>query len=245
MSAAPVRSIGVIRPHVPAWTPGPRRHLTRALDRALESLAERLRRFRPGSADEDEAVDFFWNRPAPRLLVRQDQVRQEWHFSPTVLVNLSRPLAISPPDMTAAEPSKTSRIALPAPVLMRTLERRLETRVLDRTLSVLRETTGRRPPEQPARTSETSAVPPPQHLVVRTDAPVVRTEMVFARTPAAPAAAEPGTSAAAAQNAAQVRQSPPPSPPQAPPLRLERITAEVIRALDARGIARRERMGRS
>lgn len=244
MSAESVRSIGVIRPHVFTRALGPRRPLNRALDRALATLAERLGRFRLMPADE--AVDFFWNRPTPRLLVREHQVRQDWHFSPTVLMNLSRPLAASSRDETAPQPVKPARTALPSPVLMRTIERRIETRVLDRTITILRQTIDRRRPEPPARTSPPAAVPvPAPQMVVRTDAPVVRTEMVFVRTPPPPAAQNPVVSPASTHATAPLQTAAPPSPPQAPQLRLERITAEVIRALDARVIARRERMGRS
>jgi hypothetical protein len=206
-------------------------------------LAERLRRFRLSPADE--AVDFFWNRPTPRLQRLEQQVRQDWHFSPTILVNVSQPLAASSRDQTAPQPLMLAQTALPSPLLMRTVERQIENRVLDRT-SILRQTISPLRREPPARTSPPAArpVPAPQ-IVVRTDAPVVRTDMVFVRTPPPPVVPNPVVSAALTHGAGPLQKSAPPSSALSPALRLERITAEVIRALDARDVARRERMGRS
>ena len=220
----------------------PERPLNRVLDRALESLAERLGRFRARPAGE--AVDFFWNRPSPRVVVRENDVQQHVHVSPTVLVNVSRPIAASSAEGAPATVQPAERV--PASMLLRTLERRVETRVVDRSISVLRQTIDRR------HTTESGRVPPPAaderaplQLVVRTDAPVARTEMVFVRTPSSPADAEPARRSDSASPGAAPRNPASPPLPQAPALRMDRITAEVIRALDARLIAQRERMGRS
>jgi len=247
VSAEPARSIGVIRPQVFAGATSAtarRRPLNRALDRALGTLAQRLERFRLTPADE--SVDFFWNRPAPRLPGREHQVRNEWHFSPTILVDVPQFLAASSRDAAAPQPVKLGRSALPSPVLMRTIERQIEIRVFDRTNTVLRPTLDRRRPEASARTFSPAAGPvAASRIVVRTDAPVVRTEMVVVRSVPRPEAPNPVVSPSTHDAAAlQKSASPSPATPAAA-LRLERITTEVIRALDARDIARRERMGRS
>ena len=244
MSAEPARSIGVIRPHVCAGdrSAARRRPLNRVLERALGTLAERLERFRLTPAGE--TVDFFWNRPAPRLPARAHQVQHDWHFSPTILVNVARPLAASDGAAASPQPVKVARTAPPSPVRIRTIER-IETRILDRTNTVLHPTIDRCRPDAAPRTSPAAGPVAAPQIVVRIDAPVVGAEMVVVRSLPPPEVPNPVVTPST-QSVAALQKSGSPAPPApSSALRLERITTEVIRALDARDIARRERMGRS
>jgi hypothetical protein len=78
------------------------------------------------------------------------------------------------------------------------------------------------------------------------DARLPAPEMALARAAKSTAAAEPETPARQAAAAAPAAsRSAPATPTVAPPVPIERITTEVVRALDARIIAWRERMGRT
>lgn len=253
----PGKAIGVIRRHGFGLASGPRLRLRAVLDGALSILEKRLGRSRPRRADHP-SIDFIWNRPSPLLVLRENRVQQDWHISPTLFLNVGRPFAAGPQDVAARAAVPPSQAAALAPRLMRTverrigtiertLERRIETRVVDRTLPVLHASRNRRSFEGTARHAAPASVPsasPPQPLFVRIAAPVARPEMVFARPLASAAVAGFASPTRACDSAAPPR-SAAPATPQAPEMRLERITTEVVRALDARLIAWRERMGRS
>jgi hypothetical protein len=239
------RAIGVIRQHTFGLAAGPRPRLRAVLGRVLLALDERLGRSRVRRGHHP--IDFIWHRPSPLVLLRENRIHQGWNLSATVILNAAGTVAARASGVAARTVARPpSAIAAPVPRLTMMVERRIETRVVDRTATVFRASMIRRPLDD-ARPATRGAAPSPRHLLaVRTDAPVTRSEMVVAKAAVSAPAATPATPTRSADSAVPpLSRSTERSIPPAAAAPLERITAEVIRALDARVIAWRERMGRS
>ena len=227
----------------------------------MSALEKRARGLRPQTSDHP--IEIIWRRPSPLSVLRETRIQQAWHLSPTVLVNVGRTVGSRPNIAVVQTVAPRSPPLAPALRLVTTVDRRVETTLVERRLPVLDAAVIRRSPErapEPAamvRRPHSSAPGPaapaltplpvaPRPPLVRTDRPAPRAEMVVRQTPV-PVAVPPSTGstrapdavARSAEQAAAALRAP------APEIGIERITAEVVRALDARLIAWRERMGRS
>lgn len=226
----------------------------------MSALEQRARGLRPQTSDHP--IDLIWRRSSPLSVLRETRIQQAWQISPTVLVNVGRTVGARPNVAVVQTVAPRSPPLAPAPRLVTTVERRVETRILERRLPVLDATVIRRSPERapepaasvqrppagaPGRTAPVLVSPPvaARPPSVRTDRPAPRAEMVV-RQPPAPVAVPPPAGSTRALDAVARSAEPPPAAlrTSAPQIGIERITSEVVRALDARLIAWRERMGR-
>lgn len=246
MSGADFR---VVRAHASPLAAGPRPRLRPALEDALSGVDERLGG--RGRIVDDHAMELVWGRRAPLAVLRETRVHASWQVSPSVIVNI---------DGRAAAPSAASQLRVaperaavaPAPMRLVTIERQLETRVVGRALAALTES-ARRPANGTGSASTRVPTVAPQAARVRArvaDAPIdARTppaEMSIARPPRMPVVATAAGAASGLAAAIPAPRSPAVvATPVAPPLPIDRITTEVVRALDSRFIAWRERMGRT
>lgn len=226
----------------------------------MSALEQRARSLRPQTSDHP--IELIWRRPSPLSVLRETRIQQAWHLSPTVLVHVGR--TVGPPPKVTVVQTMAPRSPPRTPVLrlVTTVERRVETTILERRQPVLDTSVVRRSPERapepaasvqrppagaPGRTAPVLVSPPvaARPPSVRTDRPAPRAEMIV-RQPPSPVAVPPSTGSTRAPDAAAWSAEPPAAAPRtrAPEIGIERITSEVVRALDARLIAWRERMGR-
>jgi hypothetical protein len=244
MTADGDRSIGVIRRHASIFAASPRPRLRAALGRALRTLEERLGRSRVRRGDHP--IDFTWNRPSPLVLLRENRRQEHWRISAALLLNVASPPGGHTDDVPVRAAAPRAHATAIVPRLTRILEERTETRIVEWTRPVLGASANRSAVQVSNPVASMAATPPPsQPLVMRADVPIARPEMIVVRSPMAAAVpASPGSARVIDSAGPVPRPVAGPTPP-APALQIERITTEVIRALDARLIARRERMGRS
>src|SRR5687768_4679618 len=106
-----------------------------ALEAAVSALEKRPRGLRPRTANPP--IELIWCRPSPLSVLRETRIQQAWHLSPTVLVHVGR-TAGPPPKVTVVQ-TMAPRSPPRAPVLrlVTTVERRVETTILERRQPVL------------------------------------------------------------------------------------------------------------
>jgi len=240
--------VGVTRPHVSTLGVGPRPRLRPALEGAVSDVDERLGE--RGRIVDDRPIEFVWGRRAPLTVLRETRVHASWHVSPSVVVQIDGRRKAAPAESRGHDVAVRVPAPPPAPMRLATIERRIEMRVVGRALGELTEA-ARRPVEVVTAAPAATAAPPqllrgpaPRRPLLAAPAPAPA--MTLARSPSGVAAAGPAANGAVPIVAATGATHPPAavaSPPAAP-LPIDRITTEVVRALDARVIAWRERMGR-
>jgi hypothetical protein len=238
----------VMRSHTSPLAVGPRPRLRPALEDAVAAVDERLGG--RGRIVEGHALQFVWERRSPLTVLRETRVQASWQVSPSVFVRVDARAAASPA-MAQAGAAPQRAAAAPVPMRLVTVERQLETRVVGRAVAALTEAARR--PADATGSDQAPARPTAQQAAgVRAQvahAPIAMRvpppEMAVARSPRLPSVA---TTAAAATGPAAAA-LPAPRPPTVgtatgTALPIDRITTEVVRALDSRFIAWRERMGR-
>jgi hypothetical protein len=131
------------------------------------------------------------------------------------------------------------------------IEHRLEMRVVGRALAALTDSV-RRPSDAAAPDPTPASTAPPRVARAQArgpqtsiDMPAASPEMTLARAPRSPAVSNAARAPDGAVAASTARPPAATGSVQVPPIAIDRITTEVVRALDARVIAWRERMGRS
>jgi len=245
VSAAAFR---VVHAHASPLAAGPRPRLRPALEDAVSAVDERLGG--RGRIVDDHAMELVWGRRSPLTMLRETRVQASWQMSPSVVVHING-RAAAPPAASQARVAPARAAVAPAPMRLVTIERQLETRVVGRALAALTES-ARRPADATGSASARVPTVAPHAARVRArvaDAPidmrVAPPEMAVARSPRMPAGVTADTAASGLAAAIPARRSPAVvAAPVAAPLSIDRITTEVVRALDSRLIAWRERMGR-
>jgi len=240
-------AIGVVRPHAPQLVPGPRPRLRPALERAVSAVEERL-----GGRSRiigSHPIELVWGRLSPMTVLRDTRVQPSWHVSSSLVVHVNGGSIAPSAEPPAREVSV--RDAATLPMRLATIERRIETRVVGRALAALTDS-ARQPfaEHDVVPTSATAASPEP--VLVRARVPdasiqarLPPPEMAVARLHRSPSVATTTPPSAPALAASPThRSSTLATAPAVPPLPIDRITTEVVRALDSRFIAWRERMGR-
>ncbi len=169
-----------------------------------------------------------------------------WVLSPRLDVHLALSTVLGASSPAPGRERTTGPAAPPAPYPAVALPRSLRPPA---TMVVVRCEPAAGPPAPQAGPAAVAPRPGVERAAPRTvPAALAPASMVLARPaaaalPALPAGA-PGTLARTAPGAAPVPGVAPPPPPRADPVQLERLTDQVVRALDHRLVAWRERMGR-
>lgn len=191
-------------------------------------------------------LDFSWLRTSPLVVLRDRAVHQDLHVTAALRVAWNR--TVSAPGVPLTTMAMAIHPGPIAPRLESIVERHhLETRIVERpaqptppapaTAAPLARPPAIAPISPPA--PQGAAVP----LAVRREALGPRPEMIVARPSQAAAAVAPPASPLRETEGRPRASAPLATNPAVAELRIDRITTEVVRALDARLLAFRERMG--
>jgi hypothetical protein len=192
-----------------------------------------------------------FRRPQPGLTIQQVRHEAHAHFSPRLALTL---LAWSPPPVLAAVREAGTGLQMPVSRLERRLEMHLLQRsVIERTETERSERFTRRFVERGERVESVRQRPGTAALpVTRADAPAASLAQpaprLLYRPPSAATVSEAGQAPVAFPRDAAPRQPLPAQraslAPELAPADINRLTDQVIQAIDHRIIAQRERLGR-